>query len=53
MRPRQPEVPNLMGEAGEVEGDGVMAGYSSAVARGKNRWGEAVGEEGEMKGSVG
>ena len=38
MRPRQPDVPNLIGEEGEVEGDGVMARYSSAEARGKNRW---------------
>ena len=31
-----------MGEEGEVEGDGVMARYSSAETVGKNSWGEAV-----------
>jgi hypothetical protein len=43
MRPRQPEVPNLMGDEGEVDGDGVMARYSSAEGEEKNSWGEAVG----------
>src|ERR1700685_2379103 len=42
MRPRQPEVPNFIGDEGEVEGDGVMARYSSAEAVGKNSWGDAV-----------
>src|SRR5580704_7760588 len=43
MRPRQPEVPNLMGDEDEVDGDGVMARYSSAEGEEKNSWGEAVG----------
>ena len=42
IRPRQPEVPNLMGDVGEADGDGVMAGYSNAEQEEKNSWGEAV-----------
>ena len=49
MRPRQPEVPNLMGDAGEALGEGVMARYSSADAARKNSWGEAVRLKNEVK----
>jgi len=34
----------LMGEVVEVEGDGVMARYSSAEGEEKKSWGEAVGD---------